>query len=57
MSILNYKNPYYDLEEGELPDQIIPSSVQKEKVIRFGIILGISVLSILVLKVILKNKK
>jgi hypothetical protein len=33
MSILNYKNPYYDLEEGELPDQIIPSSVQKEKVI------------------------
>jgi hypothetical protein len=48
---------FLNTQEEEFKKQDKSSQIQKEKVIRFGIILGISVLSILVLKVILKNKK
>ena len=48
---------FLSTQEEEFKKQDKSSQIQKEKVIRFGIILGITVLSILVLKVILKNKK
>ena len=48
---------FLSTQEEEFKKQDKSSQIQKEKVIRFGIILGISVLSILVLKVIVKKKK
>jgi hypothetical protein len=48
---------FLNTQEEEFKKQDKSSEIQKQKVIRFGIILGISVLSILVLKVIVKNKK
>jgi hypothetical protein len=48
---------FLNTQEEEFKKQDKSSEIQKQKVIRFGIILGISVLSILVLQVIVKNKK
>jgi hypothetical protein len=48
---------FLNTQEEEFKKQDKSSEIQKQKVIRFGIILGISVLSILVLKVIVKKKK
>jgi hypothetical protein len=48
---------FLSTQEEEFKKQDKSSQIQKEKVIRFGIILGITVLSILVLKVIVKKKK
>jgi|APGre2960657404_1045060.scaffolds.fasta_scaffold683890_1 hypothetical protein len=48
---------FLSTQEEEFKKQDKSSQIQKEKVIRFGIILGITVISILVLKVIVKKKK
>jgi hypothetical protein len=45
------------LNEQEKQFQEIDKEQDNKKIIRFGIILGVSVLSILLLKIIIKNKK
>jgi hypothetical protein len=45
------------LNEQEKEFQEIDKEQDSKKIIRFGIILGVSVLSILLLKLIVKNKK
>jgi len=45
------------LNEQEKEFQEIDKEQDNKKIIRFGIILGVSVLSILLLKLIVKNKK
>ena len=45
------------LNEQEKQFQEIDKEQDRKKIIRFGIILGVSVLSILLLKIIVKNKK
>lgn len=45
------------LNEQEKQFQEIDKEQDNKKIIRFGIILGVSVLSILLLKLIVKNKK
>jgi len=48
---------FLNKQEEEFKKEDKGSNIQKEKVIRLGIILGISIVAILVLKVIVKNKK